>query len=96
MTTLILFALIAIIVLLTTPQDERGPAVTMLGIAGTLVAFVGWIWAGDVRRMGVWRIIRYVRWDEDWNGRRELKAALLKRQLMRAELDYLKTPGKLL
>jgi hypothetical protein len=93
----LIFLLIAIIVLLATPQDERSSAAVMLGVAGILVGLVGWVWAGVLfGGWGLWRIVRYIRWDWDWNRRRELKAAVFHRKLTRAELDYINKPGILL
>src|SRR5580693_5554414 len=96
--TLILAALVVIIILLATPDvDARATAVMLVGVAVLLVSVAGWVWAGVLfGGWGLWRIIRYVRWDKDWKRRRELKAAGLNRQLTKEELDHLSKPGTLL
>jgi hypothetical protein len=96
--TLILAALIVIIILLATPDvDARATAVMLVGITVLLVSVVGWVWTGVLLcGWGLWRIIRYVRWDKDWKRRRERKAAGLNRQLTREELDHLSGPETLL
>lgn len=95
---LILTALVVIIILLVTPdEDARATAVMLVGVTVLLVSFVGWFWAVVLLGgWGLWRIIRYVRWDKDWKRRRHLKAAGLNRQLTREELDHLNKPGMLL
>ena len=95
---LILTALVVIIILLATPdEDARATAVMLVGVTVLLVSFAGWVWAGVLfGGWGLWRIIRYIRWDKDWKRRRELKAAGLNRQLTRDELDHLSKPESLL
>ncbi|HEY1659961.1 MAG TPA: hypothetical protein VGG14_16530 [Candidatus Sulfotelmatobacter sp.] len=95
---LILAALVVIIILLATPnEDARATAVMLAGVTVLLVSVVGWGWAGVLLACwGLWRIIRYVRWDKDWRRRRHIKTAGLNRQLTKEELDYLNKPGMLL
>lgn len=87
----ILLGVAAIIGMLATPQDERGPAATMLIVSIFLYLTVGWVLTA-VALFGwlCWRFFRDRRWESNWNRRSELEAAALKRQLTADEIVFLR------
>jgi hypothetical protein len=60
---LILTALVVIIILLATPdEDARATAVMLVGVTVLLVSVVGWVWTGVLFGFwSAWRLVSYVR-----------------------------------